>query len=220
MSDTSRSPADGNVLFEETLDLRDEKGARSLIRISKKLLLFLIVITLASIGLVVVVSVGGLVSAVGGIDVALSIVEGIRSEQPLAFVVIIFMGLLFVGYSIFLIFGLVLQMNREFDKKVHIRVTDNGVSVRREGSSYWQSSGVEIPFDAITSVEYLDQDESSTRLELGDLRSKQFFAGRSQNWIRIERETGPAVYVGSDRHFELAELIARHARTVKNAEPF
>jgi hypothetical protein len=79
---------------------------------------------------------------------------------------------------------------------------------------------VEIPFDAITGVEYLDPEESSARVELTDWRAQRFFAGRSRNWIRLERGNDPTVYIGSDRPSELAETIARRVPGVENAEPF
>lgn len=200
--------------------MRDDEGARSLISVTRVSVLFLVLYTLASVVLVGVVAAFMFASSVGGVDVALSIVEGIRSERPRVFVGVLVVGLGTVGLGLLLIVGFVLQTRRAFDKQVHIRVTDSDVTVRREGGSYWESSGVEIPFDAITSVEYLDPDESSIRIELGDWRAKRFYAGRSQQWIRIERGTDSPVYVGSDRPVELAETVARKAPGVENAEPF
>ena len=217
MTDPSGSPTDGGrVLFEESLSLDDEAGAASLISGTWVLVLFMIVMTL-----VAAVFVGGtFVSTVGGVDVVLAIVSGIRAERPSLFVGLLVFGLLVVGYGVFSIGGLLFRMRRAFDKEVHVRVTENAISVRRDGSGYWQSPGVEIPFDAVTAVEYPDPDESSTRVELGDWRAKKFIAGRSRSWVRFERAGGPAVYVGSDRPIELAETVARRVPGVANPEPF
>lgn len=81
-------------------------------------------------------------------------------------------------------------------------------------------SGVDVPLDEITTVEYLDPEESSHRLELRDWRAPKYFGGRGRSWIRIEREGKPAVYVGSDRPIELADTIVRNAPNVERAEPF
>lgn len=208
------------VLYEETLSLKDEAGARNLIRFTRVAVLFLLVSTLASVVLVAVMAADMFVSAAGSVDVALSILEDLRSDRPRAFGVIVLFGMLVIGYGSFSIAGFLLQMRRAFDKQIHVRVTDWGVTVQRVGSRYWQSSGVEIPFEAVTSVEYLDPDQSSLRVEVGDLRASRFFAGRKQNWIRIERANDTAVYVGSDRPAELAEIIARRAPGVDAAEPY
>jgi hypothetical protein len=217
MADPSGGSTDGGrVLFEESLSLDDEAGAASLIRGTRVLVLFVIVMTLVSAAFVALT----FVSTVGGVDVVLAIVNGIRAERPSLFVGLLVVGLLVVGYGVFSTAGFLLQMRRAFDEEVHVRVTGAGISVRRDGSRYWQSSGEEIPFDAVTAVEYLDPDESSTRLELGDWRAPKFFAGRSRDWVRIERAADPAVYVGSDRPVELAETVARQAPGVANPEPF
>ena len=196
--------------------MKDEAGAASLIRGTRVLVLFVIVMTLVSALFVALT----FVSTVGGVDVVLAVVSGIRTERPSLFVGLIVVGLLVVGYGVFTIVGFLFQMRRVFDEEVRVRVTETGISVRRDGSRYWQSSGVDVPFDAVTAVEYLDPDESSTRLELGDWRSPKFFAGRSRNWVRLERTGGSAVYVGSDRPVELAETVARQVPGVVTPEPF
>lgn len=196
--------------------MKDEAGAASLIRGTRVLVLFTIVVTLVSAVFVA----RTFVSAVGGVDVVLAIVNEIRAERPSLFAGLIVVGLLVVGYGVFSIVGFVLRMRRVFDKEVHVRVTENGMSVRRDGSGYWQSSGVDIPFDVVTAVEYLDPDESSTRLEPGDWRAQKFFAGRGRNWVRIERSDDSAVYVGSDRPVELAETVAGRTPHVATPEPF
>ena len=157
---------------------------------------------------------------IGVVDLTVSIMTSLWSERPIEFVGIVLIILFSVFYMIALLGGFLLSMRGAFDKQVHTRVTDSGVSVRREGSWLGQSSRADIAFDAITGVEYLDPEESSTRLEMDDLRSKQFLAGRSKNWIRVERGDAPTVYIGSDRPLELAEAIARRSPGVESAEPF
>jgi hypothetical protein len=83
MADPSGSTTNaGRVLFEESLSIDDEAGAAILIRGTRVLVLFVIVATLVSTVLVT----GTFVSTVGGIDVVLAIVDGIRAERPLLFV--------------------------------------------------------------------------------------------------------------------------------------
>jgi len=200
------------VLFEETLSMKDEEGARNKIRLTRIAVAFLVIFTVVSLVLVAV----NATNVLGGTDVVLSILNGIWSEQP----VFILVALLAVAFGLFSIVGFVRAMGRAFDERIHTRVLGTGVTVQREGSSFGQSSEVEIPFDAITTVEYLDPVESSTRVELADGLAKQFFAGRSRNWIRLERATGSPVYIGSDRPMELAETIARRAPSVETAKPF
>jgi len=196
--------------------MKDEAGAGRLTGLTRVIVLFVIVVTLVG-----VVLVGrSFVSMVGGVDVVLSLASDVRFQRPTLFGGIVLVGLFVVGYGVFSIVGFVRGMGRAFDEEVHARVTDAGITVRREGSGYWESSGVEIPFDDIAAVEYADPDESSLRVEFGDWRSPKFFAGRSRDWVRIERADGPAVYVGSDRPVELAETIARSAPDVGSAEPF
>lgn len=196
--------------------MKDEAGAGRLVGLTRVFVLFMIVVTLVGVVLVG----GSFVSMVGGVDAVLSIASDIRFRRPLLFGGIVLVGLFVVGYGVFSILGFVLGMRRAFDKEVHVRVSDAGVTVRREGSGYWESSGVEIPIDDIAVVEYADPDESSLRVEFGDWRSPKFFAGRSQDWVRVERAGGPAVYIGSDRPVELAETIARSAPGVGDAQPF
>lgn len=194
----------------------DEAGARKLIGWTRVLVLFLIVASLVSAVLVV----GTFVSTVGGVDVVLAVVDRIRAERPSLFVGLLVLGVLVVGYGVFSVVGFVRRMRRAFDEAVHVRVTETGLVVRREGGGYRRSQGVDVPFEAVTAVEYLDPDASSTRLEIGDWRARKFFAGRSRNWVRIERTGEPAVYVGSDRPVELAETVADRVPGVADPEPF
>ncbi|MEF8863327.1 MAG: hypothetical protein V5A40_16485 [Haloarculaceae archaeon] len=222
MSDSAGGSTGGgwDVLFEETLSVRDEGGAGRLIGFTHLSVGFLIVYTLVSTVLVVTVAASMFTSAVGGIDVALSIVDGVRSERPAVFAGVLLVGVVTVGVGLLLVVGFVRRTRRAFDRRVHVRVTEEEVTVERDGTRYWQPSGVEIPFGDVTAVEYPDPDESSLRIELGDWRAPKFFAGRSRSWVRIERGNGPAVYVGSDRPVELAETVARNAPGVERVEPF
>lgn len=201
--------------------MRDEEGAAGLISKTRLLLLFLVAGSVLSFVFVVADAVLNLAPAFGGLDAILARVGDFPSEQSLPVVGLLVFVLLFV-VVVFLVpvVAMVRLLGKAFDERVHVRVTDAGVGVEREGSRYWQSSGVDVPFDAITAVEYADPDEPSYRVELGDWWAPKFFAGRSQDWVRLERGDGSAVYVGSDRPVELAETIARQAPSVEAVEPF
>lgn len=210
----------GRVLFEETLSIGDQGGAATMIKFVRIAVVFMILMTLVSIVLVFVVGANMFVSAAGGMDVALSILRKWWAERPLpmmAFGLAVLGGLVF---GLLLIVGFVLNLRRAFDEQVTVRVTDAGLGVQREGGRWYQPSGIEVLFDVITAVEYVDPDESSFRIEFRDWRAPKFFAGRSQNWIRIERRGEPAVYVGSDRPRKLAETIARRVPGDVTAEPY
>ena len=208
-----------NIRFEETLNMRDEAGAKPYIKYVYLVVVFLIVNAVVG-GTLVAWSAMDWFAPIGVVDLTVSIMTSLWSERPFEFVGIVLIILFAVFYMVALLGGFLLSMRGTFDKQVHTRVTDSGVSVRREGSWLGQSSRADIAFDAITGVEYLDPEESSTRLEMDDLRSKQFFAGRSKNWIRVKRGDAPTVYIGSDRPLELAEAIARRSSGVESAEPF
>ena len=208
-----------NIRFEETLNMRDEAGAKPYIKYVYLVVVFLIVNAVVG-GTLIAWSAMDWFAPIGVVDLTVSIMTSLWSERPFEFVGIVLIILFSVFYMVALLGGFLLSMRGTFDKQVHTRVTDSGVSVRREGSWLGQSSRADIAFDAITGVEYLDPEESSTRLEMDDLRSKQFFAGRSKNWIRVKRGDAPTVYIGSDRPLELAEAIARRSSGVESAEPF
>lgn len=216
------------VHFEETLHIKDEAGASRMISFSKAFFVFMIVFSIVSVVLVAGSVMSTFASAFGGVDGIWSAVASIYAQQPLVIAGAGLAVLLMVLYFLVGVFGIRKGMSRAFSEEVTVRVTDSGLSVRQEGGhaqSKWMitpydPSGVDVPFESITAVEYTDPNESSLRTELGDWRSPKFFAGRSQDWIRIERSEGPAVYVGSDRKRELAETIVRHSPNVETAEPF
>lgn len=216
------------VHFEEELHIKDEEGASHMISFSKGLLVFMIISSVTSIVLVVGIMMSTFASAFGGVDGILSAVASIYAQQPHVIVGAGLAVLLVVLYFLAGVFGIRRGMRQAFDEQVTIQVTDSGLSVRQEGGhsqgrgviTPYDPTGVDVPFDAITAVEYADPSESTRRTELGDWRAPKFFAGRSQDWIRIERADGPAVYVGSDQKRELADTIVRHSPNVETAEPF
>jgi len=212
-----------DVRFEETLSTSDDEGASRLITVTYVLLA---VLTLGSVATFVVV-VGATASVfartMGGFGPAVSVVTTLLAEHPLIVAGGLLVALSTGAYLLVSVPALAGRLRQSIDQQVHVRVTDTSVSVRREGNHVrqpGQASAVDIPLGAITAIDYLDPDESSTRLELGDVLAQKFIAGRSRNWIRIERDGDPAVYVGSDRHVELAETIARLSPGVENAEPY
>lgn len=217
---TDGPTGDSTVRYEEHLDMRDEAGAGSLVGWVRIAVAFLIISTFVSLVLVVVVATQGLATSVGGFGPLQDFLGDIAGEQTGAVLVLVVAGLLFLIMGVGFVWLFVKNVGRAVSKEVHIQVTDDGVSVSRSGSQYWQSSGVDIPFDSITTVEYVDPDESSFRMELRDFRAPKFFAGRSRNWIRLERTTGPAVYIGSDRPRELANTIAQRVPGDVTPTPF
>jgi hypothetical protein len=90
---------------------------------------------------------------IGVVDLTVSIMTSLWSERPIEFVGIVLIILFSVFYMIALLGGFLLSMRGTFDKQVYTRVTDSGVSVRREGSWLGQSSRADIAFGAITGVE-------------------------------------------------------------------
>lgn len=226
MSDSTETTTYGGreILFEESLSIKDEAGASSYIKWAGYLLVVMIIFSLVGSVLFVVLTVVGFVFLAGGIDVALAFLEGVLAERPLPAVLATVFVLGTAGFFLFVILGFVWGWQTGFDQQVHVRVTDAVITVERTGGGlwrrHWQASGVEIPFDVITAVEYLDSEKSSSRIELGDVGSKKFFAGRSKKWIRIDRADDLAVYIGSDRPLYLAETIAERAPGVDNAQPY
>jgi hypothetical protein len=210
MADPAGDPPHENptVSYEETLAIRDDEGAGSLVGWVRVLFVLLVVGSLAPVVLVALVATGEVTTPVG------------RLGSLLADQLVVVAGLVFLLLGVGFVWLFVENVGRALDKTVRVQVDDRGVSVERTGSQYWQSSGVDVPFDAITAVEYVDPEESSFRVELGDLRAPKFFAGRSRDWVRLERTRGPAVYIGSDRPNELAEAIARRVPGDVTARPF
>lgn len=122
--------------------------------------------------------------------------------------------------------------------RVHVRVTDDGVVVHREGGRVWSSETVTVPFEEVARVQYSDPDGSHPHIYVrtGEHDAKYFMVDNSdpkyesgmgdrkpmnvyREGIRIERVDGPPVYVGSKRQVELAEAIAQQSPAVEDAEP-
>lgn len=215
------SPGEGAVYFEETLSMSDPSGAGGLLRTSRVLFAGLALATIAAFVLVVGTMVQSAAASVGGMDRLLAVVTGIAADRPLVAAGLGGVGVLTVLWLVVAILGMG-RATKGVGETVHTRVTDAGLSVRREGGRRGrlaQSDGVDVPFEAVTAVEYVDPEASSFRMELGDWRAPKFFGGRSKQWIRVVRAEDPAVYVGSDRPQDLAETIARHVPEV-TATPY
>jgi len=211
---------DPTVRYEETLAMRDEEGAGGILSRIRILVAFLVVASLAAAVLVSIEILQRVAGLFGGMAALRALVARLGADRPLLLAAFAVGGLLLLVVCVAAVRLLVTNLRRALDAVVHVRVTEDGVRVTREGSQYWQSSGVEVPFDAITAVEYVDPEASSFRAELGDARAPKFFAGRSRDWVRLERAQGPAVYVGSDRPRELAEAIAQEVPGGLSATPY
>ena len=141
-----------NIRFEETLNMRDETGAKPYIKYVYLLVVFLIVNAVVS-GTLIAWSAMDWFAPIGVVDLTVSIMTSLWSERPFEFVVLVLIILFSVFYMVALLGGFLLSMRGAFDKQVHTRVTDSGVTVRREGSWLGQSSRADIAFGAITGVE-------------------------------------------------------------------
>jgi hypothetical protein len=213
---------DGMVLFEETLSLDDESGSGSLVTTSRLLFVGILVVTVGGLIVLVASSVDRAAVSVGGMDQLLVVLRGIAATRPLVLggvvAVILFAGL----WILVSIVGMGLA-SRRVAERVSTLVTEDGVSIHLEGGRpgrIGRSRAVDIPFDDITAVEYLDPDASSFRVGLRDWRAPKFFAGRRETWVRIGRAGDRAVYVGSDRPMALADTLAPPAPEAVDAEPY
>lgn len=226
MSETSGTPTpraatDGGreVLFEETLSMRDVAGAGNLISKTRLLFSGLIVITVAAVAYMGMTMVSTAAGAVGGTDELLTVVRGMVAGHPLVAVGLLAIVVIAVAWFVLSILGIGWQLRKTFDTEIHIRVTSRGLAVERAGSRLGQSSGVEVPFETITALELPDWDDSATGITLADANAVKFLAGRSQSWIRVERADGAALYLGSDSPRELAETIAHNAPPFRAPRP-
>lgn len=227
MTDASQE-SDGawtNLRYEEQLEMRggellDGVGGGHTAGIATAVVGAFLVGTFLVGSLVLFTSVQGLAGGFASLDAFLDAGGGSLATHPVVLgvigVAVLVCGYLVVGF----VWTAKRQLGRAFAKVVHVRVSDAGVSVSRTGSLSWESAGVDVPFEEITAVELVDPDESSFRVELGDARSEKFIAGRSSDWVRIERSDDPAVYVGSDDPKELAAVIAKGAPGDVTAEPY
>lgn len=226
---TARGPderagrADGGVHFEETIGLSDSSFA-GLSSVTAAIALVSVLGMLLVVPFVFVVFFGVVVVASG---ISLSGLGGVLVSGPGLFTVlfVVVFGLVVVA-GVLLVAGMAVKgggsktsLSLGYSDEIHTRVTDSAVEIDREGGYIGQSSGVTIPFETVTSVEYNDPD-GDLRMNIGDVRAKKFIGGRSGDWVRIGRSDGPAVYVGSDQHRRLADVVAGLAPHVERAEPF
>lgn len=210
MSEGGTDGVDGSlaVHYEEVLAMRDEEGAGGLTGRLRIFVVVFTVVTLVAAGFVVWGWVDGALASVGGAGAVWESFGDLAAGNPLFLLGFAIAALVIIVFTVLSIRGLSGAFDRELNKQVRVRVTDAGVTIERSGSRNWESAGEAVPFDSITAVEYVDPEESSFRVELGDVRAPKFIAGRSRDWVRIERADAAAVYVGSDSPRELAAAIA------------
>jgi hypothetical protein len=208
------------VRYEETLAIGDDEDGGGIGRWVLIAVAFLIAVSLVPAVFLLAGMLRRTATVVGGTGALRAVASSVAADQPVVVAAFVLAGVVVLLVSAAVVPLLVRSVRRALDREVHVRVTDGGVGIERTGSRYWQSPGVAIPFGAITTVEYVDRDESSFRVELGDVRAEKFFAGRSREWVRLERADEPAVYVGSDRPRELAEAIAQRVPGDVTARPF
>lgn len=211
------SRADGGVHFDETVALSDT-GYSGLSALTTGIALVSMVVMVVVVPLSIL-AFFGFVAVVSGNSIG-ALVTTVASgvSLPVLLFLVVF-GLLLVGTPLVAVLVVVRRGSLGQTDEVHTRVTDDGVEIDREGGYFGQSSGVTVPFGAITAVEYSDPD-GDLKVNLGDVRAEKFIGGRAGDWVRIGRSDGPAVYVGSDRPRALAEVVADLSPNVDGAEPF
>lgn len=122
-----------------------------------------------------------------------------------------------------------------FGQGVRLRVTDAGVEVRPYGVRIGDATPVQVPFEAIESVEYNEPDGPFMYVRNDDVPEAESYmverghpgahneAGseKAANYywtgVRIGRNDGPPLYVATGRPVELAETVAARAPTVERA---
>jgi hypothetical protein len=215
------SPDETRALHhEEVLRLGDDGGAGGLVGWVRVAVALLAVGSLVAAALVVTAAVRGVAAEVGGTGPLREFAVRLVADRPAVAVGVALAGLLFLIAGAALVRSFAANVGRALETEVRVRVSDDGVRVRRTGGQRWQSSGVDVPFADVVAVEYVDPEESSFRVELGDMRGPKFFAGRSRRWVRLERAGGPAVYIGSDRPRDLAAAVAEQVPGDVTARPF
>lgn len=207
----------GAVHFEETVALSDSDYA-GLSSLAAAVLL----VSLAATVLFIPLALAGfllMVAVVSGNSVA-DVATTVGANLPLGAVLgFVLFGLLLGGTVLIAVVTVVRRGSLAYRDEIHTRVTDSGVEVDRDGGYLGQSSGVAIPFEAVTTVEYSDP-EGDLKMNIEDIRAEKFIGGRSGDWVRIGRGDSPAVYVGSDRPRMLADVVADRAPSVDSARPF
>lgn len=203
------------VHFEETVAL-SETGYSRLADVGGAVVAASVVGTLLFVAVSLALFFGAVAAASGRPigDVVAAVASGV---PPSVLPFVAGFVLLFVGGSLFAVLRVV--RGGTATDEVHTRVTDGAVEVDRLGGYFGASSGVTVPLEAVTTVEYNDPG-GAPKLNLGDVRAEKFVGGRGGDWVRIGRGDGPAVYLGSDRPRTLAEVVADVAPNVDRAEPF
>ena len=211
------SRADGGVHFEETVALSDSRYA-GLANLTGTIVLVVTVAMVLFVPLSAALFFGGVavVSGTSIVDLVATIISGL---PPSALVFIVVFAVFMIGAPLLMVWMAIKRGGLTHKDKIHTRVTDGGIEIDREEGYLGQSSGVTIPFEAITAVEYNDP-EGSPKMNLEDIRAEKFIGGRAGDWVRIDRTDAPAVYVGSDQPRALAEVVADLAPGVDRAQPF
>ncbi|MFB6196621.1 MAG: hypothetical protein ABEI80_10650 [Haloplanus sp.] len=210
---------DGGVHFEEAVALSDSAYAGlSKVATAVALVSVLGMVLVVPLALVVFFVIAVVVSGNSVVDLLAAVASGL----PLSLVLFgAVFGIVVVGSLLAAVVMVVKGggVGLGSSEQIHTRVTDSAVEIDREGGYLGQSSGVTIPFETVTTVEYNDPD-GDLRMNLGDVRAKKFIGGRGGDWVRIGRSDGPAVYVGSDQPRRLADVVAGLSPGVDRAEPF
>jgi hypothetical protein len=189
------SPDETRALHhEEVLRLGDDGGAGGLVGWVRVAVALLAVGSLVAAALVVTAAVRGVAAEVGGTGPLREFAVRLVADRPAVAVGVALAGLLFLIAGAALVRSFAANVGRALETEVRVRVSDD--------------------------VEYVDPEESSFRVELGDMRGPKFFAGRSRRWVRLERAGGPAVYIGSDRPRDLAAAVAEQVPGDVTARPF
>jgi len=217
-SDRGRSvSAREDVHYEESISISDSDYA-GLASLARTIALVSIVAVILFVPIALALFFGGVAMISGNsmVDLVTTVASGLPLPVLvfLAIFVLLVVGSLLLGVVMVLRGGSTISRN-----EVHTRVTDGGIQIDREGGMFGQSSGVMIPLESVTAVEYNDP-EGDLKMNLGDVRAKTFIAGRGADWVRIDRSDGPAVYVGSDRPRMLAEVVGDLAPNVDGPRPF
>lgn len=207
--------ADGGAHYEEAITVSDGRIAG----FSPVLTVQAVVgVGTAVVALLMAAAFFGFVGFMSGTS-PVDIVTTVVSDLPLPILLsLAAFAVVFFGLSLLPVLGAVDQRSRTSKNEVHTRVTDGGVDIDRRGDHPGRSPGVTVPFEAITTVEYSDPG-SDPAIGPEDADAEKFLAGRTTDWVRIGRDDGRVVYVGSDRPRALAEVVADLAPAVDGPEP-
>jgi hypothetical protein len=215
-------PDDGNesVYYSETLAMSESENAGRLMGWLRKSIPVLVLLTLVAVVLVGFSILQQFAASLGGTSGLMNLANNILGDGIVVVGAFVLGGIVMLLISGAMVRSLIRNVRGALETEVGVQVSDNGVRVIRSGAQSWQSSGVDIPFDAITAIEIVDPEESSFRMEMSDGRAPKFLAGRSKQWVRVERDPGKTVYIGSDRPQELAETIAAQVPGNVPATPY